>query len=492
MRVEVSGQGEIRFLPLGSANPAMGMLYGPTIFFATTDDELYTKDLIVNSPSSVCGERSCHHVRLEGTALAVPSRDIDSKVVSVPLYGWSTDMVTVMQTTSKSTRGQTFVRQGPVVVNKVNNFHMKFPDSTKKKYGTKTWYRNVSCSMIVDSPLVFHYLERFEYSSSPDAPIWHLQETWSHIVMSPDLKKCTWNGARFVLPVLQRATKDPDLQPFNLNLVPKTWTGYEDIRERLARKFSSHSDSEVYGDLVRRCANDAQVIQTNSIELVTELATIADTVKTTLGLFRGKVDAKKLASGWLSYKYGLRLTAHDLKTVVQGISKRVQRIDRAHARSRARETFSYEPFMNGVGTLDVEYNYKIIYRTHSDDLRDFVRAWFNSGLFPSLTNAWDLIPLSFVVDWFLEIESYLNGMDANTYWSSYSIVETVYSKKETYHDVNQLFSPVGWTLVGEVQLVDYNRHLGYTVHKPLYFDPNPREFKNYAELTSLIVVFLSD
>lgn len=118
MRVEVSGQGEIRFLPLGSANPAMGMLYGPTIFFATTDDELYTKDLIVNSPSSVCGERSCHHVRLEGTALAVPSRDIDSKVVSVPLYGWSTDMVTVMQTTSKSTRGQTFVRQGPVVVNK--------------------------------------------------------------------------------------------------------------------------------------------------------------------------------------------------------------------------------------------------------------------------------------------------------------------------------------------------------------------------------------
>lgn len=277
---------------------------------------------------------------------------------------------------------------------------------------------------------------------------------------------------------------------FSPNIFPTTYRGMEYIGDRLARSYYTPPHSDILGDLVRRCANDAQTIPVNSIELVMELRAITETLRAALNLRKGKVDAKKIASAYLQYKYGLRLTAMDLKTVAKGITKRVTETRKGQSRSRAMSKFfpKAKEWVPASSNCVVEYYYKIHYRTHSDTFLDVLKTWMDSGLFPSLTNAWDLIPLSFVIDWFFRVESYLNAIDANTYWSTHSITGVVYTTKSIYSDVSWIFNTdPGFTLTGDMRFVFYDRRVSPTVHTPTFFEPSPHVFTNYAELSALII-----
>lgn len=449
----------------------------------------YTEDFLVNSEKDVFGERSCTHYALDGSVLAVPSGAMSVKNISI-FYHFRDALPTYLtQEWSWKVRNNQRTHVGPMLFTTGNiDYRHKFPDFHAPS-SVSAHVRNIEVIVKTIGKDRYVVTGHMEFSRSPSNPnSWTNWDT--HTVVQLDRLLKTYqvdDGPKYSMERVTIVPKNEDTPGFSMSSLPQTGDSFRNMNDILRRKFVLFDDDHVYGDLVRRCANDTRTIPTNSIELVTELAGISATLRSIFKLGTGKVDASTIASAYLSYKYGPRLTAMDLKTVVKGLGKRVRLIDKDYSRSRAREEHSFTPVVGSTGHLNVTWCYKMIYRTHTDDSRDFLRNWFNSGLFPSLTNAWDLIPLSFVLDWFLRVEPYLDSVDANTYWSLYSIVDVVYSKKEVFSGVNWLVSQAGYTLVGDMTYKSYVRSVAPAAHKPLFFDPSPRVFKNYAELTALVV-----
>lgn len=260
---------------------------------------------------------------------------------------------------------------------------------------------------------------------------------------------------------------------------------------RILRSNYAKLDTDyVYGDLVRRCADDAKVVQTNSIALLKEIREVSDTVRLALNLLKGRVDLKKLSSAYLQYKYGLRLTINDIKSIGASMNNLARRGKTSYAFSRSREEIfstrttiqsDSEPPMRDI------FTYKVTYRPYEQSMCKFFQLWIDSGLFPTLENVWDLVPLTFVVDWFTGINKHLNAIDANTYWSTYDVVGATYSRKSIIPvDPRSIFLTEG-TFIGDCTLSSYSRNVSHELHKPLFYDTTSHDFKNYAELTALII-----
>lgn len=432
-------------------------------------------------------ERPCHHMHLTGSAIAIPSNVVARRIVEKNIYDRAQSPVaTFEEYTVQPDGAPQYTWIGPLLDLHAHsvNYYRKFPDF----FGPRDQFRGTTVTVKRTNSKVVRVEVKYESRVLPSTK-WIPKIHAVDIVYDTTTKRYGYKGTANSRMFRLRAQNIASLPEYSITSeFPRNLKGHFRVSQALSTGFIPLEDDLYYGDLVRRCANDARTIPTNSIELVTELATMSSTIRSLLKLGTGKVDAKTIASAYLAYKYGPRLTVAGLQTVAKGLSRKVSETRKGQSRTRARETVFLNPYRSVQSDVTVMYNYKINYFTHSDDWRDFARSWFNSGLFPSLTNAWDLIPLSFVLDWFFRVESYLDAIDANTYLATYEISSTVYSKKTLFHDVGWYFSNTSWTLSGDVQYVDYFRHVGSNVHKPVFFDPQPRDFKNYAELTSLIVV----
>lgn len=460
-------------------------------YFSTGNSEpMFTKDFLVDSDADRFGERSCYHYALDGDVTALPSGTMSvSNITILHHFRDTKPTVIVPRWTWQTRKGSYTSVNGPMLFTRGKiNFSYRFPDFHAPSL-VSAHVRNIEVVIRTIKPDCYVVTGHMELSRNPNNPSsWTSWDYHSVVKVDRVRKICTRDDGPtdYLLPIY-KVLNSVDTPKFSLSAFPHTAESYRNTLGILERKFIPSKDDYVYGDLVRRCANDARTISTNSIELVTELAGISATLRSILGLATGNVNAKTIASAYLTYKYGPRLTGLGLKTVLEGLGKRVRTIDGKHSRTRAKTSFVLTPVVGNTGHLNVTYCYKMIYATYTNDVRDFLKSWFNSGLFPSLTNAWDLVPLSFVLDWFFEVESFLDGIDANTYWSLHQIVDVVYSKKQVFSGVNWLFSGAGYTLVGDMSFKYYERNVASSAHPPLFFDPSPHEFKNYAELTSLII-----
>lgn len=449
-----------------------------------------TKGFLTDGDLNAVGERACTNYQLKGEAFALPTVDWVDEVTPMRIIEDGPVVASSVKHTYR-TNPRTYASvTGPVYFNGVPNYlRWAYPDLLTPVKSGGWIYRNAQRVFQHRGGGIYRYELSIETSSYP-YKVWTKRvSTFDYEIDFEGKRSRQYLSTRWY-PFTKIYRETFSGTSYHVGSLPVRFDDWKQITSRLARQYVLPNPTAVYGDLVRRCANDAKVIPTNSIELIAELANIVNSVKAVAELTQGRIDANKIASGWLSYKYGLRLTYHDLQTVRDGVLRKIGEVDAQTRRTRARETFSIPSWDVRKGHLDIIYNYKIFHAKHSDDWRDGVRTWFDSGLFPSLTNAWDLIPLSFVMDWFAHIESYLDAADANTYWSLYRIKGVTYSEKRIYHDVGWLFSDAGFTLSGQIDAVIYDRQLRSTVHKPQFFDSTPQDFRNYAEFTSLFVLGL--
>lgn len=241
----------------------------------------------------------------------------------------------------------------------------------------------------------------------------------------------------------------------------------------------------ITGDLSRRCANDASILDMNNIENLVEIAQFSEGFKAFRDLLRKKVSAESLAELYLSYKYGARLTASDLEAIYRSLPTMLARSARTVRFSRARETVQCSSL---VGKATIQYNYKVYYNPVDTGLTSLVNEAWNVGLFPSLQNAWDLIPLSFAVDWFTKIGDRLTQYDAATKWATLNVVSSLLSEKLVVSGIpSWVLYPGRTTLFGDITLIQYNRYTLDYVIPPVYHSDTPLDFKNYPEAVALLV-----
>lgn len=129
-------------------------------------------------------------------------------------------------------------------------------------------------------------------------------------------------------------------------------------------------------------------------------------------------------------------------------------------------------------------NYSVYYSPYDSKVTKVFKYLKDTDLYLDRSNSWDLVPFSFVVDWFLNVDTYLAQQDAVDYIKLLDIWNTIETTKlEKRVDLQSL----GLLGVGETRLVNYEREVVKTLRSPTFFDTlSPSAPGHLPELAAII------
>lgn len=176
------------------------------------------------------------------------------------------------------------------------------------------------------------------------------------------------------------------------------------------------SDAEV--QLYKTCLEGQTCFSSNGIAYASDLKKAGDTIRTFLALVGDPLSPKQWAAMWLSMRFGDRLQVQDSKELIRSIRGELGRIlneipfKETHARASQAYSTSTPLYLN----MTVYRRARL--RCENDSynaLMTSIKKFMDWDVWPTLENTWDMIPLSFVVDWFLNLSTILSNIDAMVY-----------------------------------------------------------------------------
>lgn len=112
---------------------------------------------------------------------------------------------------------------------------------------------------------------------------------------------------------------------------------------------------------------------------------------------------KAAASAWLAVHYGFKLTildAQELYSVLNDFTYRRSSLSKAQAGGSTQ-----------IGYQTYEHRYQVFFDVFAQLRSVLLQCVAISDAFPTLENAWDMVPWSFVIDWFVDLGSVLQSLD---------------------------------------------------------------------------------
>lgn len=173
--------------------------------------------------------------------------------------------------------------------------------------------------------------------------------------------------------------------------------------------FLSVVPKSIGSDLTYAAVQQVQTASVNGLALISDLRNLGDLIPKftkVMGNFSKKTlksVAKASSSVALEYFYGMRLTISDLKIVLDGIYTYVQ------ANNLSRRRSASTGFM--IDGLGYQAHLGVYIPPLSTNFMKFraMLADFDFEVTPS--NVWDLVPYSFVVDWVLPVQDFLQRLE---------------------------------------------------------------------------------
>lgn len=146
-------------------------------------------------------------------------------------------------------------------------------------------------------------------------------------------------------------------------------------------------------------------------------------------------------NNWLALQYGWKPLLSDIYGSCSALAKRDKSDWRVTAKSGRREMKTWEYWLNPYNYgniyghhLTVEAKYGVFVRIDALPDNDLTMSLSSLGVTNPLNVAWELVPYSFVVDWFLPIGDWLASLDAMLgYTSAYTSVS--YRTEAVWTDV---------------------------------------------------------
>lgn len=251
----------------------------------------------------------------------------------------------------------------------------------------------------------------------------------------------------------------------------------------------------------------------------TKLATAALAVKsgkfqkaaTILGINRpGKLPAvmkktrlagKHVAKNWLEFQYGWKPLMNDIFGTAEHLAKRnsesPQRFGCVVKSRKSREGTIY---VYGQNNLDIPFRVntngatdwnnsvfvRMDYRQKHADMAELART----GITNPLEVAWELVPFSFVIDWFAPVNKFLSALDAESGWEFISGSQT-----KRHNNVYKMFiTPAPQSYDSSLSASGFakfrdkgiNRTVLYSSPIPPFFFKNPVSPTHLANATALI------
>lgn len=228
-----------------------------------------------------------------------------------------------------------------------------------------------------------------------------------------------------------------------------------------------------WGELNYRALADIDAFSSNGIAYLSDMAKFVDTVKDSLALLKGKVDPKALSSAYLSVKYGWLNTIRDTGELLNALNPRSRR-----KRSTTAVSLADVPFGTQRNQVTIYYDPR---DQVFDDLYETLRYF---DLLPSGENLWDLVPMSFVVDWFVSIGPILGRIDIADRIQHLAL-KYGFRTTKTVQDFPASVVAPGTT--GHVNVTRYVRSLSRDFDFPLFVTKDPSYMNHVVEGSALII-----
>lgn len=180
---------------------------------------------------------------------------------------------------------------------------------------------------------------------------------------------------------------------------------------------------------------------------------------------------------WLEYQYGWKPLLSDVHGAVDALSRRDKGDWRITSKGSERIDLSREVLMrqNSIGAhVLTSKGWKgAMVRIDAVPVNDLVVMLSQLGILNPLLVAWELVPYSFVVDWFLPIGSYLESLDAMLgYGPTYCSISTfskvkVSGRGSSFVETDDFYRRVGgWQGEWTVERLRLNRTISTSVPLP--------------------------
>mgnify|MGYP001148197195 CR=1 FL=1 len=208
-------------------------------------------------------------------------------------------------------------------------------------------------------------------------------------------------------------------------------------------------------------ADNINQVNINSLAYLRDLGSIAGTLRQSFNLAGNPTDPKAWASWWLSLRYGDRLTYYDTLKLSKAVSHQLV------GRFKGWKKDFYTSHAFGTVTeysdaddseMEIQRYIKLYFKPkYTDQISSVIRKALEWDLWPTLENSWDLIPFSFVVDWFINVQDALESVDRKNLLMLYSVLSVVQTEKRIYTFDDTLIDNI---FVTNLRVVAYERNLG--------------------------------
>lgn len=494
----------------GSVSNPWSTTYGVQTFvpYPYGGNVITIEGMINEGSADEFGDRQCAHVNVAGELFSTDGSVITESTIKMELSTSyvlvSGTLLTIPRWVVKRSTGALATYSGlnlPVLC--AGTMRISGNIVYRKKSEPHKWYETdyLDIGVDVDGMVHTYWYKRKSRTSNNAGVVWS-----------------AWTESTTVVTVAEYdlTSKPPRLRTIT-NGVPGSWSsltvifapcrdvpaGSIRITGEQARAIDSwlaqatpEQQTDLWGELCQSALQDARSLSINTGMYLYELATIGKTVKATAGLLKGKITPKTLASLYLTDRYGVRLTMADTKSIIAAASRELHATMKDYSWVRSQLTESMlapQGRFAGLGAIAV-YHYKVYYSPYDHWLIDSLKTLMDIDLFPTLTNAWDFVPFSFVLDWFVDIGSLFEKIDTRTYASTLWVRGTLSSIKRTVGGIPAALLPISVNsvtgLAGVWSCTSYTRTRSRTLILPRLILDQPREFSNYAELAAIIATKL--
>lgn len=271
---------------------------------------------------------------------------------------------------------------------------------------------------------------------------------------------------------------DPRLEPVWLD----RWFS-EDIR-------ASEDFNPSFSEIAEDCVANIRAVKTNMLEYAADVFELKGFMKQTIRSGKKLLvdgDASAIAELYLSFHYGFKLFFEDCKTIWDAITKVDFYRDKAFRVSRAASNRSFVGGRHGL-IWDHSKWIKLYYGFPHDPIPDLALSAWTMGFAPTADQLWDLVPMSFVADWFVKVQDALATDTARWAVSQLSVLSCLCtSKLSTCWSVDPVVMP-GHS--GTISYSIYNRVVSDQLPPMVTRINTATTFNHWLEGTSLAIVLL--
>jgi len=208
-----------------------------------------------------------------------------------------------------------------------------------------------------------------------------------------------------------------------------------------------------FGDLAMEASQKTLRNDVNMIAFIRDLKN----PKALIPKLKNLRSVKTHAGNYLGVKYGVLPTADDLTNIVESLKKVSPFLDKngftiqtAVAVSRSTIQVAGKPT-----DFELEQRIKIAIDNEDVDFSDLIQRIESAGFLPTFENIWDLVPYSFVLDWFINVGDFLERVDTRLRLLRLNIrYATMSSKSSKSFSLN---IPLKYATAGKLTIQRYDR-----------------------------------